>query len=117
MYFTDIKLEKKEMEKKTTDIHTGLSRKLSVFLFNKIFDRYPDDVIRAVKTIDQGQRREIRAENLTNWYMKTRMENPDQLPKLSENQIHELQSVWKQLYDLGVIKHEWYELYIAKFYI
>ena len=42
------------------------------------------------------------------------MENPDQLPKLSENQIHELQSVWKQLYDLGVIKHEWYELYIAK---
>ena len=114
MYFTDIKLEKKEMEKKTTDIHTGLSRKLSVFLFNKIFDRYPDDVIRAVKTIDQGQRREIRAENLTNWYMKTSMENPDQLPKLSENQIHELQSVWKQLYDLGVIKHEWYELYIAK---
>ena len=74
---------------------------------------YPDDCFRMINTLEKHDLRKKKSENILRYYIDTRMKGKP-LPVLSESQILSLEKTWGELFSKGIIRPEWYQMYLSK---
>ena len=82
-------------------------------VFDRLMEERGEDVAHVINARHEEEERREKADRLMRWYMKSTGSDVH-APALTEDQIDALRENWKDLYDLGIIRPEWYRMYAYK---
>lgn len=80
-------------------------------MFNELYENRKEDLLRAIEARQRYEKRPQRAEKTLAYYKDLAGRN---IKPLSEKELEILKETWKDIWDLGVVKPEWYAIYKAK---
>lgn len=80
--------------------------------FDRLMAEREDDVIRVVERRAKDRQRKQKSESLLRWYMKNTETGQDSA--LSEEELQSLKSTWEDIWELGVVRPEWAQIYKNK---
>ena len=91
--------------------------KLKKYDANKEFERLlkerEDDVFRVINAKSNEKKRREKSAGLLRWYLhNTGTDNG--APQLSSEEIESIKDTWNDIWDLGIIKTDWYKMYAYK---
>lgn len=91
-----------------------MKEKIKGSIYNRMFEflmkHRAADVIRAVNASSTAIRREQKAKELLKWYL----EKAGEMQPLTDEQLAAVKETWKDIWDTGVVKPEWVQIYTNK---
>lgn len=83
-------------------------------IYNKMFEllmkNRKEDVVRAINAGATAEKREKRSKELLKWYL----EKAGEMQPLTDEQLAAVKETWKDIWDTGVVKPEWVQIYTNK---
>lgn len=83
-------------------------------IYNKMFEllmkNRKEDVVRAINAGATAEKREKRSKELLKWYL----EKAGEMQPLTDEQLAAIKETWKDIWDTGVVKPEWVQIYTNK---
>lgn len=91
-----------------------MKEKIKDSIYNRMFEflmkHRGEDVVRAVNASATAEKRERRSKGLLNWYL----DKAGQMDPLTDEQLAQVKETWKDIWDTGVVKPEWVQIYTNK---
>lgn len=91
-----------------------MKEKIKGSIYNRMFEflmkHRAADVIRAVNASSTAIKREQKAKELLKWYL----EKAGEMQPLTDEQLAAVKETWKDIWDTGVVKPEWVQIYTNK---
>lgn len=91
-----------------------MKEKIKGSIYNRMFEflmkHRAADVIRAVNASSTAIKREQKAKELLKWYL----EKAGEMQPLTDEQLAAVKEAWKDIWDTGVVKPEWVQIYTNK---
>ena len=88
--------------------------KIKGSIYNRMFEflmkHRAADVIRAVNASSTAIQREQKAKHILDWYIN----NAGEMEPLTDDQLAAVKETWKDIWDTGVVKPEWVQIYTNK---
>ena len=88
--------------------------KIKDSIYNRMFEflmkHRAADVIRAVNASSTAIQREQKAKHILDWYIN----NAGEMEPLTDDQLAAVKETWKDIWDTGVVKPEWVQIYTNK---
>lgn len=88
--------------------------KIKDSIYNRMFEflmkHRAADVIRAVNASSTAIQREQKAKHILDWYVN----NAEEMEPLTDDQLAAVKETWKDIWDTGVVKPEWVQIYTNK---
>ena len=82
-------------------------------VFDWLMKKRGEDIFRVINTRKKEEERKGKVKRLLPWYLND-TGTAGKLPPLTEEQDAALRETWKELYDSGIIRPEWYLMYASK---